>query len=1453
LRCAIDYTIADTTKPTVTLQGPGDNTYTNNVSVEFSYIPVDNREFAQCQLVLDGALNATNTTAIINNSVNTISTNIAEGSISWNVNCTDKSGNTGIALTPKNIIVDRSPPGLFSITAPDNETVSSNLQPTFTWAQPTESNFRNYTILLDNNPDFLSPERVFTQTVYGTTSYTPPTNIPSNTKFYWKVITYDLAGNSRESTQIYIYTTDTNDPTEFTLTSPASGTISSSRIPSLDWGNTVETNFANYTVQVDDNSAFTGIDYKYTSYSSVGNSNYSIQLGEQLGADTLWFWRVIAYDQAGNSRTSTAFFNYTTDNTVPALVLEAPAPDKVESLTNNLEFNYTVTDTFSEVSACKLIINDTVEQTDGPISQGSTQTFDQFLDNGLYEWWINCTDEVGNTNESLHRFLEVSVFIDLTEPVVELNYPDPAAFINTTTITFNYTPQDASLIENCTIYIDGAENLTNHTIIKDEPNYFTISGFSQTTYDWNITCTDESNNKGASEMLSFTVDTNPPSAFSIVYPPNETVVGTENVTLNWSQTTENNFANYTVIVDNNPDFTSPEYTGIAITITTLNITTLPLAEDIFYWKVIAYDKAGNWQESSQTWEFEVHTHAPGIISYYEDPEDPVIFRESSTYKFNVTISEPLLDIVYFESDFSGPKINVTPTSNSTDGHNWTFFYQITGQTAGTYAYRWIAIDDFGRKNQTGSITYQITKNTTTTLLYIEGIRDNITINESDVLNLTGILNHPQGGLVTISENSTPLVQDANQANISRNFTVPGIYLINASYPGNANYTASSEAWHVTVLDNIASVVGLLSPDNETTDYDGILSFTFNVTDTGSLVNCSSYINGTREETKTVLEKGAPQSFSPVERPTGAYSWYVNCIDSAGNTGYSETRYLDVQILTYARDIIPESCQDPQGDCAVANINESNQGYEAHGTLDKSPGDNFVYVNITPENIRLGSTIDTLNITWEKYQATAEGNLVISWLNGSTWVDICNVGFTSSTEPSPDDVYCDITSYPSVEQLNDGLEVRGNFFYSGNPSGVIYGTDYVGLSIQYTEDATPPSMTLNQPPLATERGAGYFTFNYTPEDENLYNCTLYGDFGGSWQKNQTNHSPSDGVINSFSGVYLGPGFYYWNVLCYDIADNFAFALSNYTLNVTRPDLTIQSNDIKFSDNTPLENTNITVNVTVRNDGLTDSESFVVELFKGDPDSGGEQVNGNRTIISLAGLSNTTVSFNYTVAVGPNHLFARADPNNVIIEVKEDNNKANNTLDVPAYQFIYGNVTTRIVLTDKVNNSIVGFENTTDNNGTILIADEGTDIDFTKLYALGRTTAGVPTGDDFTEADIALGMQNFVDSLNNEWAGGTDIGTMQKDFFIARRTVQNVPYVNSSAAGTFITGILWDAGDDSQSNTEYDSVDNEDLIFVAELQPGTIGEFGVYDYEIKLPAMLRNYSGAGDTVTIYYQLE
>jgi len=130
-------------------------------------------------------------------------------------------------------------------------------------------------------------------------------------------------------------------------------------------------NQTNYTVLLNTTNNFTVNDFSENEYN----------------------WSVNCTDTAGVSNSS-EYHNLTVlfDRESPIITLISPQNNSV-STTQNVNFNYNVTDRYHEIANCSLIVNNTLNQTDNSIVRNATQIFTiSGVNDGDYNWSINCTD-----------------------------------------------------------------------------------------------------------------------------------------------------------------------------------------------------------------------------------------------------------------------------------------------------------------------------------------------------------------------------------------------------------------------------------------------------------------------------------------------------------------------------------------------------------------------------------------------------------------------------------------------------------------------------------------------------------------------------------------------------------------------------------------------------------------------------------------------------------------------------------------------------------------------------------------------------------------------------------------------------------------------------------------------------------------------------------------------------
>jgi hypothetical protein len=212
--------------------------------------------------------------------------------------------------------------------------------------------------------------------------------------------------------------------------------------------------------------------------------------------------------------------------------------------------------------------------------------------------------------------------------------------------------------------------------------------------------------------------------------------------------------------------------------------------------------------------------------------------------------------------------------------------------------------------------------------------------------------------------------------------------------------------------------------------------------------------------------------------------------------------------------------------------------------------------------------------------------------------------------------------------------------------------------------------------------------------------------------------------------------------------------------------------------------------------------------------------------------------YITIVGNRSILVAADPFNTIVETNETNNNATRQLNVQAWTIYFGKSRGNLSLDATLESRSQFSWNHTD-AGFVYFFDTDSNFSLLSLQALGRNTTNGTAVNDFGEADVNLNMTGFNDSVVVLFTGGSNSTPNEtRNLTIFGRLVGQVPVLNSTNVGTFITGILWDTADDT--NGQYDITDKEDLVFVGNLNVSKSGASGTnIDYEVRVPSLIRSY--------------
>jgi len=236
--------------------------------------------------------------------------------------------------------------------------------------------------------------------------------------YYYNVTVYDV-GNRSNSTLTQKITIDSGIPYGELLT-PINETLTNNTIQNL-------------TVNVSDSTGVDNVTLNIFNESNALINQTNIIVGGSLQAivgviyeflyDGIFKWFYTIYDVAGNIY-STGSNTLIIDTTAPNLSIENMLNFSGDS-DGYIQFNYNLSDEYSEISNCSLILNETLDQIVYSVPLDTSNTIVKSgLGVGRYNWSLLCYDEAGNANQSGLRYFDViiaSAFTGLTTDLSQVN------------------------------------------------------------------------------------------------------------------------------------------------------------------------------------------------------------------------------------------------------------------------------------------------------------------------------------------------------------------------------------------------------------------------------------------------------------------------------------------------------------------------------------------------------------------------------------------------------------------------------------------------------------------------------------------------------------------------------------------------------------------------------------------------------------------------------------------------------------------------------------------------------------------------------------------------------------------------------------------------------------------------------------------------------------------------
>jgi hypothetical protein len=365
--------------------------------------------------------------------------------------------------------------------------------------------------------------------------------------------------------------------------------------PEFRWSNAVGA--VKYELWVDDNADFASPRIR----ENVSATSYTPPPISEL-ADGAYSWRVMAFRSdntvLGWSPTWTFFVD-----------TKAPGSPQLREPENNAELNtlqivFTWTEPEPDVTY-RIQIDDEVSFSPPYVHDNSgimrnSYTY-SFSHNGIYYWRVRAVDGAGNASEWSDNF---KLIVRAPPRAPTLSVPANGTITNDGTPTFRWTRGNA---DNYRLLVDDDDEFSSPEvdILLGITNSYTVDdedALRDDNYFWKVISV-VGVKENSSSIQTFVIDTNPPSRPALFAPADGVKTNDNTPTFEW--TVGAGAAKHRLLVSVDADFTQLEVDTL-LDVPENTYTPPLLADDNYWWKVIAIDGAGNKSESP-VWTFTIQT------------------------------------------------------------------------------------------------------------------------------------------------------------------------------------------------------------------------------------------------------------------------------------------------------------------------------------------------------------------------------------------------------------------------------------------------------------------------------------------------------------------------------------------------------------------------------------------------------------------------------------------------------------------------------------------------------------------------------------------------------------------------------------------------------------------------------------------------------------------------------
>lgn len=412
-------------------------------------------------------------------------------------------------------------------------------------------------------------------------------------------------------------------PTAFSLTSPANGsTENSTRLPAFDWTDSSGMGIT-YTLWHSTDSSFT----TSTIVNAGPFSQVTLPSGKELADNLRNYWKVKATNSSGFSKwsTQTWYLDVSVSQPPTAFNLISPVDNEtVTTATPTLDWGDSSDPDGGSVTYKLFVDNDSNFSSPVISRMGlASSTYNVLAGDGLvvgqtYYWKVVSVDDEGSEITSTQTDWKFNIFVNSTPTTFNLLTPASGTINYSGLPSFDWgdsSDPDGGAV-SYTLWIDDNSDFSSLILEKTNlgsSNYTLLSGeaLSAGTYYWKVQAFDDENSTTWSNQQNwnFIVELNlAPGAFHLLTPTSGSSVNSTEIVFDWENSIDPNpldTVTYTLVIDNNSNFSSPEVTKTGLTVS--NYTTVGTDNisnnTTYYWKVTATDGTLTTTSTETNWNF----------------------------------------------------------------------------------------------------------------------------------------------------------------------------------------------------------------------------------------------------------------------------------------------------------------------------------------------------------------------------------------------------------------------------------------------------------------------------------------------------------------------------------------------------------------------------------------------------------------------------------------------------------------------------------------------------------------------------------------------------------------------------------------------------------------------------------------------------------------------------------